>query len=255
MRPLLDTDRQKLIDAYNSIISTTSIDNPYSPSDITFQNLFIEKIETEDCINQKYYTDLMKIHAESNTITNKSLLRTTTQINTNCQDTECDVPITLKGIWGYGCWCNFGNNLLQGRGQPVNEHDAACKRMQHCLRCAEMDALADNYACDAKTNQYNSILGQSLPNINTNVYSLNSACGQVNEGNACGAHICTCEIQLINEILGLVWVSYTHDPAPRHPDNPFGGSFDYDSNCVVPPPSGPVGKDLACCGKYPVYPP
>ena len=33
-------------------------------------------------------------------------------INRNyCENGVCEVPISLHGLWGYGCWCNFGEDL------------------------------------------------------------------------------------------------------------------------------------------------
>merc|ERR1712048_1317623 len=37
----------------------------------------------------------------------------------NCGGGECTVPITLQGLWGYGCHCNFGGELMTGHGTPV----------------------------------------------------------------------------------------------------------------------------------------
>lgn len=165
----------------------------------------------------------------------------------NCYDEECDVAMDLRGIWGYGCWCHFGSKLLNGRGTPVNLHDEACKRMQLCLRCAEMDGQKDDYACDPRTTNYNSTLGQAQPGQNDNINSINSGCQVQNPNDLCGAHVCTCEIQLINDILELVWTQYTHDPKPRHPSNPYGGDFDFAANCKT----DPGVTEIDCCGKYP----
>ena len=33
-------------------------------------------------------------------------------INRNyCENGVCEVPISLHALWGYGCWCNFGEDL------------------------------------------------------------------------------------------------------------------------------------------------
>lgn len=80
-----------------------------------------------------------------------------TNLDYNCDDNECDVPLNLRGIWGYGCYCNFGNKLTQGKGAPVNNEDSICKRMQLCLRCAEMDGREGGYYCNARTTTYNQL--------------------------------------------------------------------------------------------------
>ena len=51
-----------------------------------------------------------------------------------------ETPIDLSGIWGYGCWCSFGSEILRGGGQPVNRFDEICRDMTLCLRCAKIDA-------------------------------------------------------------------------------------------------------------------
>lgn len=100
----------------------------------------------------------------------------------NCAaDPNCNVPMNLLGIWGYGCWCNFGNYLTNGKGQPVNALDAICERMQKCLRCAEFDEVAessDDTECDVKNIEYNASFNQYI-----NPKGLDTACAGRNEGN------------------------------------------------------------------------
>ena len=169
-------------------------------------------------------------------------------VDWNCHDDQCDIPVTLKGIWGYGCWCNFGGDLMKGKGTPVNPHDKVCQDMQLCLRCAEMDASSDGYACNVKTVTYNSLLQLGAVGLADNDNSINSGCTSINGNDKCAAHTCACEVQMINDILELVWQGYAHDMAPRHPDNPYGGAFDWDSQCFTDP-NGQIIKE--CCGKYP----
>lgn len=160
----------------------------------------------------------------------------------NCQNDDCRVAMDLRGIWGYGCWCNFGGHLMNGRGKPQSPHDAACKNMQLCLRCAQMDGKDNGYHCDPRTTSYNASFG-----MNTGSQSIDAGCSAQNPGDNCAAHVCTCEINLINEILDLVWSGHRHDPSPRHPTNPFGGSFDAQSEC----PANPAVTEMQCCGEYP----
>lgn len=166
----------------------------------------------------------------------------------NCQDSQCDVAMDLRGIWGYGCWCNFGSHLMNGKGAAASPHDAACKNMQLCLRCAEMDGKHGGYDCNPRVTSYNASLGMpSSSKQNGNVNSINAGCSVQNIGDKCATHVCTCEIQLINDILELVWSGNRHDASPRHPENPFGGSFDVQANCVA----NPGIAELDCCGRYP----
>lgn len=226
-------------------------------SDLLLQDLMENALKRAHCVPELMYEKLSKFsnfqsqeqrEAEGGSGPDTLMQRNINNKDWNCHDAECDIPVTLKGIWGYGCWCNFGNKLLKGRGKPVNKHDKVCMDMQQCLRCAEMDAAEDNYLCNVKNAQYNSLLEQSLPGQNENIHSINSGCSIINENNLCGAHVCTCEMQMINDILALVWDGYTHDPTPRHPDNPLGGTFDYESECEM---TTAVTGEKECCGKYP----
>jgi len=67
----------------------------------------------------------------------------------------------LQPIWGYGCWCNFGENLMQGSGKPQDAYDHICQSMQMCMRCAVMDSAEneenDGY-CDPLVDSYNATI-------------------------------------------------------------------------------------------------
>jgi len=160
----------------------------------------------------------------------------------NCDDPNCQVPLSLRGVWGYGCWCNFGVDLMKGKGPTVNAHDSACERMQQCLRCARIDGITDGYNCDPKVSSYNAVF---FPVSGST--SLNSGCASQNVNNPCGTHVCTCEMQFINDILDLVWTGYRYDPAFTHPSNPMGGVFDDDASCQ----STTGVSEMECCGSYP----
>merc|ERR1712076_201364 len=74
------------------------------------------------------------------------------------------IPIPLQAIWGYGCWCHFGEDTMKGQGTPVNMLDGFCKSMQLCLRCAVLDGQNcpqdedsdQDKICDPKNQGYNS---------------------------------------------------------------------------------------------------
>lgn len=155
----------------------------------------------------------------------------------NCKGPECEVPVTLSGIWQYGCWCNFGRNLMTGQGPPVNQHDVVCKYMNDCLKCAKRDATEDGYICEPRTAVYKAELAWA-----TNIQAIETNCARENPGDLCGAHVCTCELQLIDDLLDLVWESYVYDPQYLH-----STGWDFEANC---PAAADIG-DIDCCGKYP----
>ena len=47
----------------------------------------------------------------------------------------------------YGCWCQIRNQeaegIVPGRGQPVDELDAACKAWHQCRACTTVDFSAE----------------------------------------------------------------------------------------------------------------
>jgi len=162
----------------------------------------------------------------------------------NCQDANCKVPITLSGIWGYGCWCNFGVDLMKGNGLPMNEFDNVCKNMQLCLRCARMDGTDENEECDPKTQDYNAAFSW-FPTQN----SLGSDCSSQNNNHKCSSRVCTCEIQLINDLMNLIWSGIRYSPIYQTSTNPSGtGTFSQNTECEIT--NGP-NSDIQCCGKYP----
>merc|ERR1711981_42233 len=151
-------------------------------------------------------------------------------------ETGCQSPVNLEGIWGYGCWCNFGTELLTGSYQPVNKFDAICKDLQLCLRCAKMDGDNDGYECNPKTKVYNTTFSW-WPSKE----SLEGECSKINDGDACGTHCCSCEVDMINELISTIWAMHVYEPEFKHPQ------FDREANC----PTNPQGTLLDCCGYYP----
>lgn len=175
-------------------------------------------------------------------------------INKNiCKNEKCEVPLTLSGIWGYGCWCNFGYNLLEGQGRPVNEYDEICKKMQLCLRCAKIDGVEDNYKCNPKTQDYNADFGWMPKNE-----AILSDCTTNNENDVCAQHVCTCELALINDLLNVMWSGVVFDDSYKHdngwsPDEPgrceksATGDGQLKSCCGYYPERSPYGGDIECC--------
>ena len=161
-------------------------------------------------------------------------------IGLGCEGGHCVIPTGLQGIWNYGCWCNFGTRLMDGQAHPVNPHDEICRKMQLCLRCARMDAVNDTppRQCDPKTQSFVSAF--AFGDV-----SLEAACS-ANNPDPCARDVCTCQMDLMANLVDLLWDGYIYDPAPRHISE--GGSFDFDASCPIRPG---VIVDVECCGKYP----
>lgn len=154
-----------------------------------------------------------------------------------CEDGNCQVPFVLEEIWGYGCWCNFGANLMMGHGAPVNSYDAICKDAQLCLRCAKNDGKDGGYDCDPITKKFNNVNGPGFV----------SECTNANADDDCAGHVCSCETQLIADLLETVFQPHAEreefDPSVKHSEG-----FDYEAEC--PKATGPQ-YEAECCGLYP----
>ena len=40
---------------------------------------------------------------------------------------------------GYGCHCNQNDNHTLGKGQPVDEIDKICQKMNNAIKCVKME--------------------------------------------------------------------------------------------------------------------
>lgn len=253
-----DNLKQYLIDLIESKKATNEIE--VSPLDELFYDQLIHKIQVEQCIKKMTFESLTQ-NAEEFINAGEAVYEdfglpgfvgrsgTGELAGLNCQEDDCVVPMTLTGIWGYGCWCNFGSNLTEGKYKPVNEYDQACKNMQSCLRCAQMDAYDANISCNVATHPYSAQMTQSIQSQSANE-SINVSCSSQNTGDSCATHICTCAVQLTNEILALQWNGITYDSQYRHVTN--GGTFDPEASCVIDrQPTDSGNPTIECCGKYP----
>jgi len=154
----------------------------------------------------------------------------------HCPNGNCQVNFALMPIWGYGCWCNFDGDLTEGRGRPQNRYDEICRDMQLCLRCARFDGKNEGYDCDPITQGYSMGGGPDFL----------SKCSAGNPDSECAAHTCTCEQQLLSELVGLAFqnpIVVMYEPEYLH-----SNGFDYENVC--PPPIQPI-YDMNCCGLYP----
>merc|ERR1712150_301427 len=163
-----------------------------------------------------------------------------------CPEEGCDIPLSLEGIWGYGCWCTFGLDqtpgIMDGRSTPVNKFDAACMNMKRCPRCAYWDGTQaePEYECDARSNRdYN-----ALYSLNTDENGLVADCTAQNPNDECGEHLCACEVNLVSDILNLLWSDDEYDADYLHAQG-----FSQDDSC--PQISYSNSPDGVCCGQYP----
>lgn len=170
---------------------------------------------------------------------NRSMTGTT---QNKCFQGKCQVPITLSGIWDYGCWCNFGENLLDGSGQAVSEYDEICKKLQLCLRCSKIDNESLE-TCDPKTTDYEVDFGWLKSE-----QAILSDCTKNNPNSYCQQNVCTCEMNLISSLLNLMWSGVVYEDKFKHEK---GWDPNLPGRCEKAKNVGQVNKVKACCGYYP----
>lgn len=168
-----------------------------------------------------------------------------TRSTLSCRDEDCTVPINLEGLWGYGCWCHFGADLMRGHGDPQNDHDTICMDLQNCLRCIQIDevpATVGGGICNPKSSTFQ--LGASFF---SGEQALMTECGAANSGNDCGKFSCVCEMNFIAALVDKMFEGYVYDASFKHDD--AGGSWNFEDNCITPHATAPKTKE--CCGNYP----
>merc|ERR1712038_231929 len=161
----------------------------------------------------------------------------------HCPPGGCKSMFGIEPINGYGCWCNFGNDLLKGMSAPVNEIDGICRNLQLCLRCARWDGRNDpnSYVCEPADTAYQAKQVGSHYEVN---------CSGPNSGDACATHVCSCNYNFIVSLFKLIFQQYVHDPQYKHLDSNGNTNWSWDGNCYNEPNINGDGN-TECCGFYP----
>jgi len=150
----------------------------------------------------------------------------------------CTTPISFGAVWGYGCWCNFGEELTTGSGKPVDDFDKVCKDLQMCLRCSKLDAKETGGYCNPLTQQYSATY-----NFQRDDAEMLSDCQAQNAGSECASQVCSCELKFISEYIDLQWSNAGYDAAKK-----LENGFDQAGSC---PKVGAGVTTKSCCGEYP----
>lgn len=127
----------------------------------------------------------------------------------------------FSGIWNYGCWCSFGENIYDGRGEPVDTIDEACRALTLGMRCIIRDTAEMFYSCDPVNTHYNTPVhrpGESLSN------SL-IQCSRSNTRSDCKLWTCSVETEFAKSL-----VDFFFDLVPLQ-DKYLRENFDYKNEC------------------------
>jgi len=220
---------------------------------------FIESIwDLVDCKNVGHSAEISRLRRS--TLSRKKR-------GTGCMGRGCTFTSQssiISPIFGYGCWCNFGEMFGKGGGQPTDAFDRSCKQLQQCVRCTKFDDDENGNSCVFKTVDFNS---KFIKHFQTFV-----SCEDLNAGNPCGINICKCEELWMTNVFGALWNGASFDSSKVHVVN---GATNFESvesftnsngktrfkphstNC--PRPQTFFGADDSqvckghrqCCGVYP----
>lgn len=191
---------------------------------------------------------------ELGVISNEVATLTRSTDSSRCQDTGyvgrrkkrsvegCQAVIPLLSLQ-YGCWCDGNNdNILAGRGTPVDEFDKVCKAYRNCQRCIKLDAAANTEICDPSYTTY-----YATTSLGSNSQSIVAQCQDDNaELGNCAIHSCCCNLEFTRALLDLIIAK----GAQLNPLYQHHNSFDpMDPNLCPVRDHGEVTRE--CCGRYP----
>lgn len=200
-------------------------------------NLMVHKLNATRRIPVSLYENLINQLGSGNNdrMINQNICR-----SRNGPEYGCTIPLTLSGIWGYGCWCNFGYNIMEGKGDPVDEYDNICRKLQTCMKCTARDAESNGDSCDPKTQDYDINFRWT-----SGIEGMMADCSVQND-DPCAQHTCSCELNLLAELLELFWSETTLNKN-YDPENGWDPSIE--GNCM----SNKVEhvQTVGCCGHYP----
>lgn len=165
-------------------------------------------------------------------------------LKNQCEGSSCQSgTLALEALFGYGCWCFFGNiDSTLGRGPPIDAYDATCQKLSLCYRCIFVDADNENdEECDPFTTSFTATL--SLGGFGGSGVSNMTADCQTDNQAPCSWRTCACAMTMLTSFFNL-----SFDSSAVYDDNlKHANGFDYNLEC----PQQGRAQDRQCCGFYP----
>ena len=131
--------------AFQKVLSQLSEVEPLKPKNLNINTFLTEQVDKNNPENNlkmnfpiphvAYQMVVEKFNSEIFNTNRTAGGRTTSY----CPPGGCVVLFDLSKIMGYGCWCNFQDDLSVGSGEPVDKYDELCRSFQLCMRCARWD--------------------------------------------------------------------------------------------------------------------
>lgn len=179
-------------------------------------------------------------------------LRSTSRL---CPAGGCFVPVSMEEIWDYGCWCNM-DEPTKGSGPIQDEYDEVCSWFVKCSRCAEADGLTtdgatgDGSECSSTETPYSASFQWDQAS-----FGFTADCNQPPNDNNCAIHLCACQVQLITDVLDLLWSGTARTDSYQAANGFDDGICAVDTDGLAnsaPNGAGPSEHStVVCCGEYP----
>jgi len=150
---------------------------------------------------------------------------------------ECGQPFDFTAIWGYGCYCHFGEDAGKGQGKVQNSLDRLCKSLQMCYRCATIDSWEHDEICHPGSETYVVDMTKDFGGE-----GIMAECLRENNENVCKVHTCCCEVEFITSLIELFWQGYVFDNSLKH-----GPNWKWSDHCQA----DWEPHTSSCCGEYP----
>lgn len=148
----------------------------------------------------------------------------------------------MENLDGYGCWCYFDDNHVNGRGKPVNEIDEFCKILHDGYECAKRDSRAVGDTCVPWEVHYFAPKIGSIADIQSGCETENS--DSPAEDYECALRACIIETHFVTSLL-------FHTMAGGQLDiDIFGHQSDFTPEIGCPSTGGQ--SEVECCGTYPL---
>ena len=180
-----------------------------------------------------------------------NITSTQTTSNRNFLNPHTDASSWIDMIMsqGYGCWCYFFEYSLQnGKGQPKDNLDRACKALHDGYHCIIQDSLTENQNCQ---NPWNTVYN-GYAQFSSQIYQ---DCEAQNPNDWCKIRACAVESNSIHNLLSEINGSPGNVPVVTNLPNQnlYGhtNGFQPEIDCIRSGSGAGSSQTRQCCGLYP----
>lgn len=154
--------------------------------------------------------------------------------------------IQMVNNYGCHCWTRHKSEHIGHKGQPLDEIDAACKRLSQCHACLASPIAkfaAEGKTCDPITQKYRASLFKNGDTLEIECKNTLNARG-TNHGD-CKRQLCECDKQFAIDVAE----SWNHWEESKHN---LDGKQAFDSACPTSGGTRTLNRaNDSCCGTWP----